>query len=199
MSSSSVRLGIVAAAVVLLVVLAIESIPVPSLPAASAGPVPTSIAASTAIRSPSAAAKVAMDIHRWPGTGLNAPGYYSWQSGVERQGWMHNGYQHVGRSREVEIFFFNPRLDRAPVGPTVASVAGYAGTYQEYVVAGRITHLWIVEIDGLQRTFAIEAESRATPAQLAEAHAIIDSIRYEKQSSTSFRFIFWLPAGWDSG
>jgi hypothetical protein len=98
----------------------------------------------------------------------------------------------------VEITFADARFVSAEDGPTVVTVAGHEGTYQERVLGGYITHLWIVNIGERRIPLAIDAEPRTTAAQLAEAHAIIESIRYERLGN-GFRLIFWLPDGWDSG
>lgn len=88
-------------------------------------------------------------------------------------------------------------------GPIAVTVGGYVATYQELLVNSENLlkrQVWIVDIDGTPVTIAVWAEPGASSADLAEATAIIDSIRIEPtNTSTGFRLTFDLLAGWDSG
>ena len=139
-------------------------------------------------------------VHGWPDTDTNAPGVYSWDgSRCAGQfcsiGFMHNGYG----SGDVEI-----RLEVAPEetisgnGATPVVVAGHDGIYRR-IDAGQ--QEWIVAIE--RRTLAIRLTARpgTSEADLADAHAIIGSMRYESTDNPAgFRLIFTLTTNeWDSG
>ena len=86
--------------------------------------------------------------------------------------------------------------------PTAATVAGHDAIYQELPVSanGTRTELWIVDIKDTRVTITLEARPGTTAAELAEAHAIIDSIHSERRKTRAgFRLTFTLPDGWDSG
>ena len=148
----------------------------------------------------------------WPDTTRNKAGVYSWDpapdlanhSGPECGsagrggsscivGFMHNGYG----SGDVEI-----RINEGPEGgltdgvPT--TVAGYEGFYQR--IDPR-REWWIVEIEGTTIVIRLEARPGTSQADLAEAHAIIDSLRTQPQENDlGFRLLFRLTTGdWDSG
>ena len=203
MSKPVVRVGVAAAAILLLTAIGSAYLPIGSPPEPSTTPVPTSMAASTSIESQEGSVSADPSIKGWPGTRENPAGLYSWGTSPDadpgsRDGWMHNGYQDNREGQGVEITFADARFLNFDDGPTAVTIAGREGTYQERVVGGYLTHLWIVDIDGRRMTFAVDAEPNTTPAQLVEAHAVIESIRYQ-QAGTGFRLVFWLPYGWDSG
>jgi hypothetical protein len=86
--------------------------------------------------------------------------------------------------------------------PTAVTVAGHDAIYQELPVSanGTRTELWIVDIKDTRVTITLEARPGTTAAELAEAHAIIDSIHSERRKTRAgFRLTFTLPDGWDSG
>jgi hypothetical protein len=140
--------------------------------------------------------------HGWPSGRENPPGRYSFGSpenpNVGRYGWMHNGYQTLDEGQGVEMEFgYTSAPDPAA---TTVLVAGYPGTYEELIHQnGSRTEYWTMEIEGRTLLITIRAEPNTTAAQLAEAHAIIESIRYEPTETGSFRVTFTLPFGWDSG
>jgi hypothetical protein len=138
----------------------------------------------------------------WPGGGENPPGRYSWglgsNTGSGAYGWMHNGYQTLDEGQGVAISF-GSSSDADPDAAAVI-IAGYPGTYQERIsTEASRTELWTIDIEGWTFTITLEAEWNTTAAQLAEAHAIIESIRYEPTETGGLRVTFTLPFGWDSG
>ena len=141
-------------------------------------------------------AVVSRVVDGWPGTRTNAAGHYSWNGLSAR--WMHNPND---EGLGVEIAFSasaNPYGD----GPTPITVAGYHGTHQERPVGvdGATAQIWIVDMEGTQVTITAEVPLGTTAAELAEAQAIIESIRREAVNTASgFRLVFTLPDGWDSG
>jgi hypothetical protein len=135
-------------------------------------------------------------VHGWPGARGGPAGLYSWD--VRHDSWMHNPND---ASIGVSITFSASANDYES-GPTAAVVAGYDGTYQELPISadGIRTELWIVDIEGTRVTITVEAQPSTTAAELAEAHAIIGSIRSEPtEGGAGFRLIFMSPGGWDSG
>ena len=51
-----------------------------------------------------------------------------------------------------------------------------------------------------QVVFLVRSSSDAPPALVAEAEAVIESIRAEPtETSAGYRLVFELPAGWDNG
>ena len=135
-------------------------------------------------------------VHGWPGARRNPAGIYSWDG--LRESWMHDpSEESVGVS-----ITFSPFAKAQESEPTAVTVAGYDGTYHELPASadGIRTELWIVDIEDTSVTLTVEAQPSTTEAELAEAHAIIGSIRSEsKQNRAGFRLTFTLPAGWDSG
>lgn len=102
---------------------------------------------------------------------------------------------------DVEVTF-SLSDDTYQPGPTALTVAGYDATYQElpYSGEGAPTHVWIVDIDGTSVTVTVASQPSTSAAVLAEAKAIVESIRLEPTTtSTGFRLTFALQAGWDSG
>jgi hypothetical protein len=86
--------------------------------------------------------------------------------------------------------------------PTAVTVAGHDGTYQELPTSanGKRTELWIVDVKHTRIMITVEARPGTTAAELAEADAIIGSIRSEPwKNGAGFRLTFRLPDGWDSG
>lgn len=133
-------------------------------------------------------------IHGWPGTRMNRAGRYSWDG---RKSWMHNPSDHdIGVS-----IIFSALANHYESGPTAITVAGYDGTYQELPTGtdGVRTEIWLVDIDDTRVTFIVEAQPGTTAAELAEAHAILESIRSEPKDGARIRLTFTLPKGWDSG
>lgn len=86
-------------------------------------------------------------------------------------------------------------------GATAIAVAGHDGTYrlEPTDADGVRTEVWTADIEGTHVVITLFAEPDVTEAELAEAHAIVDSIHAERwDNPVGFRLIFTLPAGWDS-
>ena len=138
-------------------------------------------------------------VHSWPDTAENEAGLYSWDGsscGMSCNiGFMHNGYG----SGDVEI-----RIDVVPDAPvpgdgaTAVTVAGHDGIYRKSGVGREV---WIVDIEGTTIAINLTAQIGTSEADLAEAHAIIDSMHAESQDNDlGFRLIFTLTTDdWDSG
>ena len=169
---------------------------------------PPDVGPSPASASPSAPAASATEsevVYGWPTTGRNPAGVYSWdgprcgpspgsQCSVNSTGgFMHNGYG----SGDVEI-----RLEVGGAtsvgGGTPVTVAGHEGTYRR-IDAQR--EEWTVEIEGTSIAIHLTAEPGTSEADLAEAHAIIDSMHAEPEDyGLRFRLVFTLTTNdWDSG
>jgi hypothetical protein len=147
----------------------------------------------------------------WPSTGTNPPGLYSWDgrrcAGQDcSQNFMHNGYGSGDVAITIAV------LPESPVaaGATAVTVAGHSGLYRRSV--GSEPPLapfdmprfeeWIVDIDGVWVAITLYAQPDTSDADLADAHAIIDSMRYEPSTGNplGFRLVFRLTnAAWDSG
>ena len=144
----------------------------------------------------------------WPGSPGSPAGRYSWDPDVlghvfgqqapkdSVSSWMHKPDSHI----ELRMTGFE--TDFGP-GPTAATVGGYDATYQEARVNsdadGGKRQVWIVDIDGKGVTIIVDSGRDASGADLAEARAVIDSIRVERtDSKTGFKLTFDLLAGWDS-
>ncbi len=137
----------------------------------------------------------------WPTAAWNPAGVYSWDgrrcnAGWCNRSWMHNGYG----SGDVEI-----RIKVVPQGAiaddhaTAVTVAGHDGTYRRLGTAG--SEKWVVDIEGITIAIILEARSGTSQADLAEAHAIIDSMHAEPiNNNLGFRLVFTLTTdNWDSG
>lgn len=135
----------------------------------------------------------------WPDTSRNPAGVYSWDgsrcaSDFCIVGFMHNGYG----SGDVEI---RVEVSRGPItddGATAVTVGGHDGIYRR-IDARR--EEWIVDIEGTTIAIHLNARPGTSQTDLAEAHAIIDSIRTEPQDNLlGFRLVFTLTTNdWDSG
>ena len=160
------------------------------------GPPPGPITSSA----PAASATEGEVVQGWPTTRQNPAGVYSWDGSTCAGtncivGFMHNGYG----SGSVDV-----TIERAGEGATAdegaeaMTVAGHDGIYQR--IDAR-TEEWIVNIEGTTIAIRLKAEGSTTPTELAEAHAIIGSMRTEKRDTNlGFRLIFTLTTDdWDSG
>ena len=141
-------------------------------------------------------------INGWPSTTQNPAGQYSWDGGgrtcADRlscvHGFMHNGYA----SGHVNIYIRGtPERPNPNKGQTV-TVAGHDALYRR---TGTGTEEWIVGIQRATLAISLEAEPGASDADLAEAHAIIQSMRTEpRDTKLGFRLVFTLMTNaWDSG
>jgi len=193
--NSIMKMAIGAAAVAVVVIIGVNLWP--------QGPIvgdPPASSTSISTPSPSAASPAVYPptVHGWPGTTRNPAGRYSWATGTGDR-LRHNGYSddHAGSV----IIVFSASANAYESGPTAVTVAGYNGTYQELPISadGVRTQLWIVDIEDTRVTITVEAQPDATAAQLAEAHAIIESIRREPMGA-GFGLSFTLSSDdWDSG
>jgi hypothetical protein len=146
--------------------------------------------------SPSTSAAVGgQNVQGWPGARTNGAGLYSWDMGGDA--WMH----HATDSSVGVSITFSTSANAYESGPTRVTVAGCSGTYQKLSLGSDgTTEVWIVEMGSKRVTILVQAPRTATPAQLAEAYAIIQSIRYEPAPfGVGLALIFSLPDGWDSG
>jgi hypothetical protein len=131
-------------------------------------------------------------VHGMPGVRGGSAGLYSW--------WMPGGLRSMhnpdAESIGVSITFQSSAARGS--GPTAVTVDGYEGTYEQLpVVDGIRTELWKVDIEDSRVVITVQAQPSSTEAELAEAHAIIESIRIERsETPAGFRLIFTLPDGW---
>ena len=81
---------------------------------------------------------------------------------------------------------------------TAATVAGHDALYRRI---GARTEEWIVGIQETTLAIRLESEPGASDAHLAEAYAIIESMRTEpRDTKLGFRLVFTLMTDdWDSG
>lgn len=185
-------LALAAAAVVVILLVGIGLVVRPPDVGPSPGPVnPTA---------PTASAMASEVVYGWPDTDRNGPGVYSWDrarcgrtsAASCSMGFMHNGYG----SGDVEIVVREgaTSLD----GGMAVTIAGYDGVYRRL---DALREDWIVEIEGTTITIQLSAQPGTSEAELAEAHAIIDSMRTEpRDNDLGFRLLFTLTTGdWDSG
>jgi hypothetical protein len=183
-----------------------------SSPEPSQSTIPSLASHPTALPSPSQMPAPSPEVARgWPSTSLNAPGLYSWDGrrcagGSCLHGFMHNGYG----SGDVAITIKFAPESPVVAGATEVTVAGHRGWYRRAV--GSEPSLapfdmprfeeWIVEIDGYWVAIILYAQPGTSDADLADAHAIIDSMRYEAggEGAWGFKLLFTLTnAEWDSG
>jgi hypothetical protein len=135
----------------------------------------------------------------WPTTRNNLAGVYSWDGSSCAGanciiGFMHNGYGSGNLEIRVEVV-----SDGAtPSGGMAVSVAGHDGMHERIDAQHE---QWIVDIEGTTIAIRFAAEPGTTQAELAEAYAIIGSMRTEAQDNPfGFRLIFTLATDdWDSG
>jgi hypothetical protein len=143
-------------------------------------------------------------VRGWPDTTHNPAGVYSWDGSRCRtsrssctSGAMHNGWPPPGPA-DVEI-----RIQQVPAGgitdgATAATVAGRDGIYRR--IDPR-REWWIADIEGTTIAITLEARPSASQTDLAEAHAIIGSMRTEpRDNPLGFRLVFTLATDdWTSG
>jgi hypothetical protein len=191
----------------------------PSLPTSTQSPIPSFTSAPTALPPPSQLPAPSPEVGLgWPTTGPNPPGVYSWDgrrcagsfsAGQSCSYWfMHDASGPGNAAITID------ELPEKPVaaGATVVTIAGHSGLYRRVVEPEPSFALdfklgfeeWIVEIDGVVVAIRLYAKPGTSEADLADAHAIIDSMRYELretgQPTQGFRLVFTLTTGyWDSG
>jgi hypothetical protein len=192
-------LAVAAAAVVMIVLAGIGLFVRPQNVGPSPASVPPSSAASASPSAPAASAAESERVFGWPDTSENGAGLYSWDGatcgrnagGYCSIGWMHNGYG--SGDVEISVGFAGSK------GPgTAVTVAGHDATYHRLRA---LWEKWIIDIEGTFITIQIIAEPGTSEADLAEAHAIIDSMRTEpRDNDLGFRLVFRLTTDdWDSG
>lgn len=164
------------------------------------------------LRPPTPSPSHASRVFGWPDISRNAPGVYS-RDGDRcgaavpgdfcRVGFMHNGYG----SGDVEINIrFGATATNPEVGATAtdpedsvsADIAGHDGIYRSI---NDHYEQWIFEIEEFPITIELKTEPDTSPTDLAEAHAIIDSMYTESTDNPyGFRVVFTLTTNdWDSG
>ena len=177
-------------AVPLLSVLAACSAPSPVEPEFSA----------SASDKPAPSAQEGGSVQGWPSARANPAGVYSWDgsscAGTTSciMGFMHNGFGSGNLRIEVDV-----RLNGAtPSGAMPASVAGHDGSYRRI---DALREEWIVDVGGATIAIRFTANPGTSQAELAEAYAIIGSMRTEAHDNPfGFRLIFTLATDdWDSG
>jgi hypothetical protein len=112
---------------------------------------------------------------------------------------MHNGYASGDAQGSVNIYVtVVPDTPDPNKAQTAATVAGHDGLYRRI---GARKEEWIVGVKGTTLAIRLEAEPGASGANLAEAHAIIESMRTEpRDTKLGFRLVFTLMTDdWDSG
>jgi len=135
----------------------------------------------------------------WPTTSRNPAGVYAFGTGCARTnciiGWMHNGYGSGDVEIRINTFADAPETR---VGATPVTVAGRDGWYRRL---GDGTEQWFVDFDGQFVLIQLDARSDASAADLAEAHAIVESLRTgPRDASHPLRIDFTLMTDdWDSG
>ncbi len=195
-------LAVTAAAVVVAVLVALDlGLPRSAIlgPTATPTPTPTSTPAPTpratgsAIPGPS---QVSTDLiqRALPGPRGGRPGRYAWIPGFNA--WMHN----PGNGPGVDMYFTELEA-RVRRDPSNILVAGHLASYEEHPNPnGGLTRLWLVEIEGSTIGIRVESSADTVYADVAEALAIIDSIRVEPDRNVlGFMLTFLSPGGWDSG
>jgi hypothetical protein len=108
---------------------------------------------------------------------------------------MHNGYASGDVAITVRAVAGAPDANE---GRTAVTVAGHDGLYRRI---GSGTEEWIVDIQETTLAIRLDARPGASAADLAEAHAVIRSMRAEPRSTKlGFRLVFTLVTDdWDSG
>ncbi len=139
----------------------------------------------------------------WPDTTENRAGLYSWGEsrcgragqGYCNIGFMHNGYGSGNVAIRIEA---GGHGDISAAEGAEVTVAGHEGKYRRIDAQ---EELWLVEIGGTTIAIMLSAERDTSEADLAEAHAIIDSMRTEPwDNDIGFRLVFRLTTDdWDSG
>ena len=165
-------------------------------PSASDEPGPSaSMQLPPPLPSPVSAAEVEVALG-WPDTNENRAGVYSWDGSrcagpFCSIGFMHNGYGSGNLEIRVEVVSDGD----TPSGATAVTVAGHNGTYQRIDAQ---QEEWMVDIGGKTITIRFTARPGTSRAELAEAYAIIGSMRAEVPGG--FRLFFRLTTDdWDSG
>lgn len=133
-------------------------------------------------------------VNGWPRTRVGPAGVYSWSGD---RAWMHNA---TDKCVGVEMTFSSVVIDLAS-RPTTGAETRSEWISEEASIGpdGVRTELWTADFGNRRVTIKVEAQPDTTPAELAEAHVVIKSIRSEPTDTSAFRLTFTLPDGWDSG
>jgi hypothetical protein len=149
--------------------------------------------------SPPRTADTAAVVHGWPSTRADGDpaGLYSWTPDQAARDWVHK----IVGSTSVEITF--QELEQGTVydlGYLYRSPLDAAyGESPEPLEAGRV-QAWIMDVGGSQLAFIVTSFPDTTPALIAEAEAVVRSIRAEPmETEAGYRLVFQLGEGWDSG
>ena len=190
--------------------------PIPSFTAASTqSPIPRLTSAPTALPSPSQAPTPSTEVVLgWPTTSGSGPGLFSWDdnrcAGTScvvgaGGGFMHNCYGPCDVAITISVGPDTP----VAAGGTAVTIAGHSGWYRRVVepepsfaiLGTPVTEEWTVEINRATVVIRLAAKPGASDAGLADAHAIIDSLRSEPSGQVAgFRLVFRLTNhDWDSG
>jgi hypothetical protein len=173
---------------------------------------PSFTPAPTALPSPSVSQPT---VWGWPSTIGAGPGLYSWDGdrcagkycgASARDAFMHNCYGSCDAAITIEVLADKPVAD----GWRAVTIAGHSGWYRRLVEPDPTVALfemqgyeeWVVDIDGVMVAISLDTKTGASDASLADAHAIIDSMRSEPSSRSpqGFRLVFRLTNyAWDSG
>jgi hypothetical protein len=191
----------------------------PSLPALTQSPVPSFTSAPTALPSAQTARPSPSvsepTVWGWPSTIGAGPGLYSWDGdrcagqfcGASARGaFMHNCYGSCDAAITIEVLADKPVAD----GWRDVTIAGHSGWYRRLVEPDPTVALfemqgyeeWVADIDGVMVGISLDTKTGASDAALADAHAIIDSMRSGPSSLNphGFRLVFRLTNyAWDSG
>jgi hypothetical protein len=108
---------------------------------------------------------------------------------------MHNGYG----SGDLEIRISS--VGSLSGDGEAVTVAGHDGIYRSVELAGSLREEWVVDIDGTRIAVYLKSAPGTSEIELAEAHAIIASMRTEpRDTDLGFRLVFTLTTNdWDSG
>ncbi len=197
-----------AALVVLILAICIEFLPATVGSAELADqPTATPVTTPTTTLAPSVGSAPPSVARGWPTIGGNQPGDYSWDGTCVRipcnVGFMNGGpvaihfdYAYDDASQYWPALPI-PELPSTDDGLTAVTVAGHEGIHRRI---DALREEWIVEIEGLTISIRLIAKPGTSHTDLAEAYAIIDSLRTEPMETyRRFRLVFTIPTGWDSG
>jgi hypothetical protein len=133
-------------------------------------------------------------IHGWPGARANPAGFYSWTPGGP--GWMHGG------GVEISIAELADEASGIPVEDITMFGEGLEGPFsaRPQRVADVRLQTWIMDALGTKVVIIIRSFLDTTPARIAEAEAVVDSIEIEPaDTDAGYRLVLELDDGWDSG
>ena len=150
---------------------------------------------------PAPSAQEGGSVQGWPSARGALAGVYSWDgsscagSGCV-MGFMHNAWGSGSGNLDIRVQVV--RDGATPSGATAVTVAGHNGMYRRIDAQ---QEEWIVDIEGKMIAIRFTANPGTSQAELAEAYAIIGSMRTEAQDNPfGFRLIFTLTTDdWDSG